>query len=75
METHAKSQKLNLDGLVFHGGEEYEFVFTVNPKHKQAILKNANGEEVKLNEPTGMELPEGGFAVEDNGYQAPAAES
>ncbi|MDP4935005.1 MAG: aconitate hydratase [Salibacteraceae bacterium] len=35
-------------------------------------LTNENGEQVKLAEPTGMELPELGFAVEDNGYQAPA---
>ncbi|MHA7734056.1 thiamine-phosphate kinase [Nitrosopumilus sp. S6] len=41
LENHAKSQKLNLDNLVFHGGEEYEFVFTINPKHRQTILKNA----------------------------------
>ncbi len=35
-------------------------------------LKNANGEEVMLSEPTGYELPPKGFAVEDAGYQAPA---
>jgi len=35
-------------------------------------LTNANGDEVKLAEPTGHELPSAGFAVEDNGYQAPA---
>ena len=35
-------------------------------------LTNENGEEVKLAEPFGMELPSQGFAVEDNGYQAPA---
>ena len=35
-------------------------------------LTNANGEEVMLAEPTGHELPSAGFAVEDNGYQAPA---
>lgn len=35
-------------------------------------LTNANGEEVKLAEPTGHELPSAGFDVEDNGYQAPA---
>ena len=35
-------------------------------------LTNANGDEVSLAEPTGMELPPNGFAVEDNGYQAPA---
>lgn len=35
-------------------------------------LTNEKGEQVKLDEPTGMELPEKGFAVEDAGYQAPA---
>ncbi len=37
-------------------------------------LTNANGEQVKLDPPTGDELPKRGFAVEDNGYQAPAAD-
>ncbi len=37
-------------------------------------LTNANGEQVKLDEPTGYELPPRGFAVEDAGYQAPAAD-
>ncbi|MCG2615487.1 aconitate hydratase [Terrimonas sp. NA20] len=37
-------------------------------------LKNANGEEVLLDEPSGYELPPKGFAVEDAGYQAPAAD-
>lgn len=35
-------------------------------------LKNKNGEEVKLDPPTGDELPKNGFDVEDPGYQAPA---
>ncbi len=35
-------------------------------------LTNEKGEEVKLAEPKGMELPSRGFAVEDNGYQAPS---
>ena len=37
-------------------------------------LTNEKGEQVKLDEPTGMELPPRGFAVEDAGYQAPAAD-
>lgn len=37
-------------------------------------LTNENGESVKLDEPSGMELPSKGFAVEDAGYQAPAAD-
>jgi len=35
-------------------------------------LINEAGEAVKLNEPSGFELPTKGFAVEDNGYQAPS---
>ena len=37
-------------------------------------LETASGEWVLLDEPTGSELPASGFAVEDNGYQAPAAD-
>jgi aconitate hydratase len=35
-------------------------------------LVNEKGEQVKLDAPTGDELPKNGFAVEDAGYQAPA---
>ncbi len=35
-------------------------------------LTNDKGEQVKLNPPHGDELPTRGFAVDDNGYQAPA---
>lgn len=37
-------------------------------------LVNSKGETVKLDPPTGDELPNKGFAVEDAGYQAPAAD-
>lgn len=37
-------------------------------------LVNENGEMVKLDPPSGDELPSKGFAVEDAGYQAPAAD-
>jgi aconitate hydratase len=37
-------------------------------------LTNEKGEQVKLDEPSGQELPQRGFAVEDAGYQAPAAD-
>jgi len=37
-------------------------------------LTNDKGEQVKLDPPTGDELPSKGFDVEDNGYQAPAAD-
>ena len=37
-------------------------------------LVNENGETVKLDPPTGHELPPRGFAVDDAGFQAPAAD-
>lgn len=37
-------------------------------------LTNEKGEQVKLDEPQGQELPARGFAVDDPGYQAPAAD-
>ncbi|WP_255539636.1 aconitate hydratase [Longitalea luteola] len=45
---------------------------TFNPLKDK--LKNEDGKEVMLDEPTGMELPPRGFSVEDPGYQAPAAD-
>ena len=35
-------------------------------------LVNGDGEEVKLAEPLGIEMPPAGFSVEENGYHAPA---
>jgi len=43
---------------------------TFNPM-KDTIL-NSSGEKVLLDEPSGFELPENGFEVEDSGYQAPS---
>ena len=67
-------------------GNPNTFAFVASPEIVAAIaisgdlgfnpltdtLINANGEQVKLDPPTGDELPEKGFAVEDAGYQAPA---
>jgi aconitate hydratase len=36
------------------------------------FLTNEKGEKVKLDEPTGLEFPPKGFAVDDPGFQAPA---
>jgi thiamine-monophosphate kinase len=38
----AKSNKIDPDDLVFHGGEEYEFVFTASKKYMSLIKKNAS---------------------------------
>ncbi|MCL6259080.1 aconitate hydratase [Aquiflexum sp. TKW24L] len=43
---------------------------TFNPLTDSLI--NEDGESVRLEEPSGLEMPTKGFAVEDAGYQAPA---
>jgi aconitate hydratase len=45
---------------------------TFNPL--KDTLTNEKGEQVRLDEPTGYELPPKGFDVKDAGYQAPAAD-
>ena len=41
LETHLKKQKMDLNSAVFHGGEEYEFVFTIPSKYKKIIFRNS----------------------------------
>jgi len=67
-------------------GNPNTFAFVASPELVTAIaiagdltfnpvtdyLTNENGEKVKLDPPTGDELPTRGFDVEDPGYQAPA---
>ena len=48
VEEFAKKQKINSKSLIFHGGEEYEIIFTVPPKHKKIIQKNAKMLKVPL---------------------------
>ena len=66
----------NPNTLAFVGSPEIVTALAIagdlgfNPLKDKLI--NEDGEEVMLDEPTGAELPEKGFAVEDAGYQAPA---
>lgn len=41
LSEFAKLNKIEPNRLVFHGGEEYEFVFTASKKYKTIIEKNA----------------------------------
>ena len=41
LENFCTKSKLNLEKIVFHGGEEYEIVFTTSKKNKSRIIKNA----------------------------------
>lgn len=47
-------------------------VLTFNPLTDELV--NEEGKRVKLDEPKGLEMPVKGYAVEDNGYQAPSAD-
>jgi thiamine-monophosphate kinase len=42
IEKFSKLHKKNLQALIFHGGEEYEIVFTVSKKDKSKTIRNAN---------------------------------
>ena len=69
-------------------GNPNTFAFVTSPEMVAAIaisgdlgfnpltdtLTNSKGEQVKLDPPVGDELPTKGFAVDDPGYQAPAAD-
>ncbi|WP_316805206.1 aconitate hydratase [Pedobacter nototheniae] len=69
-------------------GNPNTFAFVASPEMVAAIaisgnlafnpltdtLTNDKGEQVKLDPPTGDELPTKGFAVEDAGFQAPASD-
>ena len=41
LNNYLKKQNKDLNKAVFHGGEEYEFVFTIPSKYKKIIIKNA----------------------------------
>jgi thiamine-monophosphate kinase len=41
LDNYLKKQNNDLNKVVFHGGEEYEFVFTIPSKYKKNIIKNA----------------------------------
>ncbi len=48
LEQFVKSHKLNLNNLIFNGGEEYEFVFTASPKYRKIIAKNAKSLKIPI---------------------------
>ncbi|MBT8242118.1 MAG: thiamine-phosphate kinase [Nitrosopumilus sp.] len=41
LKEFARDYKINLDKMIFNGGEEYEIVFTASPKNKKTIEKSA----------------------------------
>ena len=68
LEKYAKSQKLDLNDLMFHGGEEYEFVFTVSPKYRKIVQKNAKIYKVPIIEIGYVTSGNGVYVKEGNGF-------
>ncbi len=74
----AKRADGNPNTHIFIGSPEVVTALTIagdltfNPL--KDTLTNANGDQVKLAEPQGFELPVKGYAVEDAGYIAPVAD-
>ena len=63
---YAKSEKTDLNNLVFHGGEEYEFVFTADPKNRNAIKKNAKTSKTPIIEIGYVAAGKGVFLESEN---------
>jgi thiamine-monophosphate kinase len=68
LEEYVKYYKLNLNNLVFNGGEEYEFIFTVPPKHKKIIEKNASILKTKIIEIGYVTSGKGVYVGENNNF-------
>ena len=66
LENFVKSYKLSLNNLVFNGGEEYEFVFTIPPNHKKTIVKNAKSLKIPIIE-IGFVTSGKGVYIKNNG--------
>ena len=66
LEGFVKSYKLNLNNLVFNGGEEYEFVFTVSPNHKKTIINNAKSSKIPIIEIGFVTSGKGVYIKNDN---------
>ena len=68
LEDYVKFYKLDLDNLVFNGGEEYEFLFTASPKHKKIIEKNAVLLKTKIIEIGYVTLGKGVYIEKNNNF-------
>jgi len=66
LENFVKSYKLNLNNLVFNGGEEYEFVFTIPSNHKKTIIKNAKSLKIPIIEIGFVTSGKGVYIKKDN---------
>jgi thiamine-monophosphate kinase len=68
LEDYAEFYKLDLNNLVFNGGEEYEFIFTASPKHKKIIEKNAVLLKIQIIEIGYVTLGKGVYIEKNNKF-------
>ena len=66
LNNYLKKQNKDLNKAVFHGGEEYEFVFTIPSKYKKIIIKNAKLLKTPIIEIGYVTFGKGGY-LEDKG--------
>ena len=62
----ANSNKLNVKNLIFNGGEEYEIVSTINPRHITRVKKYAKKHHIRLYEIGFVSKGTGVFYQENN---------
>ena len=68
VEDYVEFYKLDLNNLVFNGGEEYEFIFTASPKHKKIIEKNSVLLKTKIIEIGYVTLGKGVYIEKNNNF-------
>ena len=71
LEDFAQSQNIEPDKLVFHGGEEYEFVFTVPQRYKGIVKKNARASKTPIMEIGYVAAGKGVFMYKDKDGMIP----
>ena len=66
IEQYAKNHRMNLNGLVFNGGEEYEIVFTTSPKNLAQLRRMAKILKVPIMEIGHVESGDGAYIQSGN---------
>ena len=69
IEQFAKKYGMNLNDLVFNGGEEYEIVFTVSQKNLPQVRKSAEAFKVPIIESGYVESGNGVYLQSNNSYE------
>ena len=66
LENYFKKHNRDFNSAIFHGGEEYEFVFTIPSKYRKIIIKNSILLKTPIIEIGYVELGKGVFVQNQN---------